>query len=515
MTSSAVLDSTIDSVMTEIAKGRPDDVAIQCDARQLSHYELFEDAARFGSWLFNAGISRGDRVAIWLPNCTAWAVAQLAVALCGGIYVPINTRLTAQEADHIVRDSGCKVLIAVREFLGRNYADEAQGLADQSSRDLKVIPLDLATEALPKSARNDVDLPGSEADMAAAILYTSGTTGAPKGCMISHRSVTNNGRLTAQNWDIAPDDVVYCPAPLFFGYGSVTGYIGAVSSGAKFVTTQEYRPQRALEDIVRERATWFIGVPTMWSDLLQLATPGDFGALKGGTWGGAPIPRVLLERALDPEGFNLDLVGIYGLTEALSISALRSDDPREKKLSTVGRANTDIELRIVDSRGQPVEQGVVGEVRARGYNATLGYWGMPRETEQRFEGGWIKTGDLGSLDADGYLQIRGRLTELILVGGSNVYAAEVQRAIEEVPGVKRAGVVAGHDDRLGEVPVAFVEVSDPHTNQAEILKACRGKIGGYKVPRRVWIVDAVPLTATGKIHNAALRRMVDELEDRE
>jgi fatty-acyl-CoA synthase len=341
------------------------------------------------------------------------------------------------------------------------------------------------------------------------IIYTSGTTGVPKGCVLSHRGWTNNARLSAEVAGLTEDDVIMAPSPLFHLFGSLTGFMGALAVGARFVTLTTFDANRCASEMAATGATHLTAVPTMWLDLMGVCEPGRLPALRGGVWGGAGFPRAALERAIDPAAYGWSLQGIYGMTEAPTLTQVRPDDVPARKLDTVGRATPGVEVCIFDpARDEPVDAGQVGEVRARGYNQMLGYLGDEEASRARVMDGWVRTGDLGMLDSEGYLTVVGRITDVIITGGANVYAREVEDVVLEVQGVALAAVVAGPDERLGEVPVAWVQPEAGASLDPEAVRShCAKNLASYKVPRRILAMESLPLTAGGKVHRARLREL--------
>jgi fatty-acyl-CoA synthase len=350
-------------------------------------------------------------------------------------------------------------------------------------------------------------LPRSDPDDAAVIIYTSGTTGTPKGCMLSHRAWTNNARFSMQRAGIGEGATVFSPSPFFHLFGSLSGLMGAMSVGASFSTCDVFRADECATAIHDQGVVHLVAVPTVWLDLMATVDPGDLPSLSGGFWGGGPFPRPQLERALARDGFGWNMQAVYGMTEAPTLTQVAPEDPELAKLETVGRATAGVELRIVDPATQTVVDTLSkGEIQARGYNRMLGYLGKPEATAERFDGDWIRTGDVGYLDEHGFLRVTGRITDMIVTGGANVYAREVEDVLSGAPGVMLAVVVAADDERLGEVPVAWVQrVAGGSVDEQALAAHCRQRLAKYKVPRRFLIVDELPLTAGGKVHRAELR----------
>lgn len=507
-----ILDDTIDSVVLGQATARPDRAALVCDDVVLTYAELQASASAFGRWMVGKGVLPGDHVGLWLPNGRAWVVAHVAIAQVGAITVPISTRLTTDEAAFIVEHARCRLLVTVDEFLGRDFGMEARGMvaALDEQVSLNVVVVDPRSQVLPTSMESFA-LVGSAPDTPALVQYTSGTTGRPKGCVISHRAWTNNARLSALLSGIeAAEDIVFSPSPFFHLFGSMTALMGTLSVGGCLVTTPTFTVESSAERLMTHEVKHIVAVPTVWLDLMAPETVECLRGIKGGRWGGGSFPRKALEQALSPRGLGLRLDAIYGMTEAPTLTQGREDDSLETRLGTVGRATPHVDLRIVDPvSGRELPAGAVGEITMRGYCRTMGYLRDTEALESRMTDGWFRTGDLGSLDDGGYLRVTGRLTDMVVSGGANIYAQEVEDAILELDEVALAAVVAMPDARLGEVPVAWVVLVGESRPQmdATIIEHCRLKLASYKVPRAVFPLPELPLTASGKIHKARLLEM--------
>lgn len=510
--SGSIEDTTISSVFESLIAADPDRVVFVCAGTRLTAAHLGRRVDGFATWMMRRGIEQGSRVGIWMPNGMPWLVAHLAAAKIGAVSVPVSTRLTGHEAKYILTHSGSQVVVAPDAFLGRRYGKEAAALLGESEVELVVV--DPINGELPEASGPDVSGPFSP-DEAAIIQYTSGTTGAPKGCVLSHRAWTNNARLSASVAHLSEEDVVFSPSPFFHLFGSLTALMGAMSVGATLVTLPAYGVDSCISAMDAEGVTHLVAVPTVWLDLMEAAEPTTFPKFKGGVWGGASFPRNALERALDTKGFGWNLQAIYGMTECPTISQVAPDDELEVKIETVGAPTPHVEVRITDPTSwKEVDAGEAGEIWARGYNRMLGYFENPTATNERMTpDGWIRTGDLGMVDVRGVLRVVGRITDMIISGGANIYAREVEDALLEVPGIGLAAVVAAPDHRLGEVPVAWVSpAAGRGVKEQEVLDHCSARLAKYKVPKRVFIVDVLPLTESGKIHKARLRELTAQWE---
>jgi acyl-CoA synthetase (AMP-forming)/AMP-acid ligase II len=337
------------------------------------------------------------------------------------------------------------------------------------------------------------------------LIYTSGTTGVPKGCLLSHRAWTNNARFSAESAQLTPSDVVYTASPFFHLFGSLTALMGSAEVGASVITDSVFDVDAMLRRIAGDGVTRLIAVPTVWLDLIA-ESPHSLGSLEGGLWGGASFPSSALEKALDSYGLNLNPV--YGMTEAPTVSQGRPDDTRVAKLTTVGSPTPLVEVEI-EGEGQD-EANVPGEILVRGYNTMLGYFKDEAATAARWRDGWFRTGDLGVIRPSGHLVVMGRITDMIISGGANIYAREIENVVLDIPGVAMAAAVAKDDERLGEVPMVWV-VRDRAANldAKAVIAHCREQLAAYKVPRQVNFIEKLPLTASGKVHKAALREMAN------
>jgi len=508
-----IQETTIDSVLCDRARVTPSHVAIRCGDTSTTFAELAQRAEQFARWLIESGVEPGDRVAVWLPNGVPWVVVYIAVSLAGAVSVPVSTKLVEREVGYILDHSESKVVVVPKKFLGRDYVSEASRFA-LDHPEVTVLATDATNVDLPVGPPL-VTPPGSQPADAGMIQYTSGTTGFPKGCVLSHRSWTNNARLSAEVADITPEDVILCPSPFFHLFGSLTGLMGALSVGAMFVTQPTVVPIECIRAIQKHSVTRLVAVPTVWLDLMQYAEPTDIPTVRGGVWGGASFPRTALERALSEAVYGWDLQCIYGMTEAPTLTQTRPGDPPEQKINSVGQPTPGVGLRIVSaSTGHEVAVGEIGEIWARGYNRMIGYLKDPAATEARFAGEWIRSGDLGMIDQAGYLHVTGRLTDMILVGGANVYAREVEDVLLAIDGILMAAVVGRHDNRLGEVPIAWVVPRHGVAiDKLTLLDHCERNLAKFKVPRDVFIVPEMPLTGSGKIHKALLRQRANTKAD--
>jgi acyl-CoA synthetase (AMP-forming)/AMP-acid ligase II len=468
-----------------------------------------------------AGLARGDRVAIWAPNLWEWIVAATGLQAAGGVLVPLNTRFKGREAGHVLRKSGARALVTVSEFLGTRYVE---ALAGEDLPALERIVLLRGEAADPRAQRWDDFVAGGRAiadaaarERAAAVapddlsdlLFTSGTTGAPKGVMTTHGQNLRAFRAWSEVIGLRPGDRYLIVNPFFHAFGYKAGWLSCLQCGATALPHAVFDVPPVLERIARERVSVLPGPPTLYQSLL--AHPGraqaDLSSLRLAVTGAAAIPVELVHRMRDTLGFETVITG-YGLTECCGIvSMCRFDDDPETIATTSGRAIPGIEVRCVDEKGAEVARGEPGEVVVRGYNVMKGYFEDPAETAKAIDAdGWLHTGDVGVMDARGYLRITDRIKDLFIVGGFNCYPAEIENLMYGSGWFAQVAVVGVPDERMGEVGLAYVVPAPGRAfTPDDVIAWCRDNMANYKVPRRVEIVDALPLTASGKVMKFALR----------
>jgi HIP---CoA ligase len=479
------------------------------------------------------GVTKGDRVAIWAPNCREWITAAVGIMIAGGTLVPLNTRLKGREAGDILRRTKAKMLVTVDEFLGVNYADL---LAEEDLPDLNDMvlfcpfaPLREKEESLgsregAKARRDDWDSflakgdgqePAVDAALAALtaddisdIMFTSGTTGSPKGVMMTH------GRIIPQfeNWiaqtGLSAGERYLIVNPFFHSFGMKAGWVACLMAGAVIVPKPMFDVAEAAKTIEQERISFLAGAPTIFQALLaeKEARPFDSSSLRGGTTGAAVVPPILIERIRSELGMA-DIITAYGMTECTNITACNRGDPVDRIANTCGVAIPGHEVKIAGSDGTALSRGETGEICVRGYGVMLGYLDDAEATAEAVDGeGWLHTGDVGTMDADGYVRITDRMKDMYIAGGFNVYPAEVEKLLSAHPAVAQIAVIGVPDERLGEVGKAFV-VQRPgmQTTQAELLDWAREVMANYKAPRTFEFVDALPVNASGKVMKMALR----------
>jgi len=509
------IPGTLPAALRATARAHPDIEAVVDGELRLTYAELAERARRAGAALVAAGIESGDRIAIWAPNSGAWIEAYLGCASAGAVLVPLNTRFQGPEAAYILNRSRARLLFTVGEFLGRSYP------ALLSGEDLP----DLETTVTFDGSWPEFLAGGESPDAAAEVdrrvaaldprdwldlMFTSGTTGAPKGVRASHGATLRSYRYYAQTLGITVGDRYVLVNPLFHSFGSKAGVVAAVTAAATMYPVPVFDPPLVADLIAREEITVFPGPPTIYHALLEL--PPDrrdaLRSLRLAVTGAASVPVELLRRMSEELGFDVVLTA-YGLTETGGLVTMcRAGDPLEVVSATCGRPIPGVDVATVDGEGCPTPPGVAGEVVVRGYPVTDGYFEDPGATAEAIdEAGWFHTGDIGVLDTSGGLRITDRLKDMYIVGGFNAYPAEIEAALLGAPGVAQVAVIGVPDDRLGEVGMAFVVPrGGVPVEPAEVVAFARERLANFKVPRRVEIVADLPINAGGKVMKHVLRQ---------
>ena len=500
MTTEELDRATVGAAFTRAAERRPDAIALRWTADgqpgAMTYAQLLERARR-GAAALAAQLAPGERVAIWSANDPAWIVAQLAAALAGAVLVPINPALTDPEAAFIVRASGARLLLAGRPWRGRDLSGSAATFG------VDVRPLDTWSEHAPADGSVSRDV---GPDDLLLIQYTSGTTGTPKGAMLSHLVGANVGPISHRALGLGPDDVVCSPLPFHHVGGSLCTVLATLLRGGTYVVLPGFDPAETLATLVRDDVTFFGCVPTMLIALLEHAggRPPALPALKRVMVGGTTVPPPLIVRI--ENAFGVEVFNGYGQSEAPSALQTRPGDSVTVKAVTVGRPNAHRDVAIVDpATGAPLAAGEVGELCLRGPLTMTGYWDDAGEGRSVIDGdGWLHTGDLGTQDGSGVVTLHGRLRDVIIRGGENIYPAEVEAVLGTHPAVADVVVVAAPDPLWGEVPAAFVRSAAAPLDPAELEAFARERLAGFKVPRIWREVEQFPLTASGKVQRFRL-----------
>jgi len=493
------------------------DAVVSChQGVRMSYAELDAAVDRVASGLLAAGLHKGDRVGIWSPNCAEWVLVQFATAKAGVILVNINPAYRTHEVEYALRQSGVKLLVSARAFKTSDYRamiDEVRGGLPTLQA---VVYLDSPEWAELAATPVDADaLRSRQADLAfddpINIQYTSGTTGFPKGATLSHHNILNNGYFVAELCDFTEADRVCLPVPFYHCFGMVMGNLGAVTHGACIVIPAPgFDPGATLAAVAAERCTALYGVPTMFIAELgheDFATF-DLTSLRTGIMAGSPCPVEVMKRV--QRDMHMTDVGIcYGMTETSPVSTqTRSDDSLERRVSTVGRPGPHIEVKILDpDTGLVVPRGETGEFCTRGYSVMLGYWDEPEKTAEAIDAArWMHTGDLATMDGDGYCNIVGRIKDMVIRGGENVYPREIEEFLYTHDEVSDVSVVGVPDERFGEELCAFVVMRRGGSlTEDAVREYCRSRLAHYKVPRYVVFTDGFPMTVTGKVQKFKMR----------
>jgi long-chain acyl-CoA synthetase len=487
------------SLLDDAAAGQPDRTAVRLDDLVVSYRQLSEAARKVAGLLQASGVSPGDRVGLMLPNIPAFPVAFYGALTAGAVVVPMNPLLKAREVGYYLGDSGARVMFAWRDAAG----EAAKGAADAGAQVIGVDDVDLSA-ALADAEPSSGSVAASDYDDA-VILYTSGTTGQPKGAELTHAGLTRNAQLTAQTLlKNAPDDVMMGCLPLFHVFGLTCGLNATVAAGGTLTLLPRFDAGKALEIIERDAVTIFEGVPTMYAAMLhhQAASQAQTASLRLCISGGAAMPVEIL-RAFE-EKFGCVILEGYGLSETSPVASFNHPD-KPRKPGSVGTPVEGVQMRLVGDDGRDVAAGEVGEIAIRGHNVMKGYWGKPEATAAAIPDGWFRTGDIGRVDADGYYYIVDRKKELIIRGGYNVYPREIEEVLHEHPAVAEVAVIGMPHAELGEEVGAAVALKPgADATPEELRQYVRDRVAAYKYPRKVWLVEALPKGPTGKI----LRREV-------
>ncbi|MDQ2749234.1 MAG: long-chain fatty acid--CoA ligase [Actinomycetota bacterium] len=484
------------NILVATADEHGDRPALKLDDAVLTYRELLDAARRMGSLLSSKGIEPGDRVGLQLANVPAYPIAFFGALIVGATVVPMNPLLKGREVEFYVTDSGAKVIVA-----GEQMADAANEAASSTGR-----------EAIIVGAMGPVDLPDVRAEVVerddedtAVVLYTSGTTGKPKGAELTHHNLSTNTRTTAETLvEVGRDDVIMGCLPLFHVFGLTCGLNTAVLAGACLTLIPRFDGGKALEVIGRDKVTVFEGVPTMYAAMLHHdeRDGADLSTLRVCISGGSAMP-VEIMKSFESE-FECMILEGYGLSETSPVASFNHPDV-ERRPGTIGRPVRGMELRLIDDGGNEVGEGEVGEIAIRGEGVMKGYWERPDATEEAIVDGWFHSGDLATRDEDGYYTIVDRKKDLIIRGGYNVYPREVEEALYEHPAVAEAAVIGlPHGDLGEEVGAAVALKSGANATPEELRDHVKERLAAYKYPRRIWLVDELPKGPTGKI----LRREV-------
>ena len=515
-TISANLDATVAKfgdreAMVDVAAGR-----------RWTYAEFARDVDALARGFIGAGVVKGDRVGIWAPNCAEWTLVQYATAKMGAILVNINPAYRTHELQYVLNQAGIRVLVAAPSFKTSDYAGMIEEVRSEVPTLEQVVlfgreswdALWAAGESVTQEQLEEIAA-GLDHNDPINIQYTSGTTGFPKGATLSHRNILNNGFFVGELCKYTEVDRICIPVPFYHCFGMVMGNLAATSHGACMVIPAPgFDPALTIEAVRDEKCTSLYGVPTMFVAEWQLIEDGkyDISALESvrtGIMAGSPCPAELMKKVI---AAGIDEMTIcYGMTETSPVSTqTRTDDSFDHKVNTVGPVGPHIEIKIVDpSTGETVPRGQSGEFMTKGYSVMLGYWNQPDKTAEALVDGWMMTGDLAVMDEDGFVQITGRIKDMVIRGGENIYPREIEEFLYTHPDILDAQVIGVPDKKYGEELCAWVRMK-PGTEPvpaASIREFATGKLAHYKIPRYVEIVDDFPMTVTGKVRKIEMREM--------
>jgi fatty-acyl-CoA synthase len=485
--------------------------------RRWTYTELQGDVDRLARALLAVGVRTGDRVGIWAPNCSEWTLVQYATAKLGAILVNINPAYRAHELQYVLGQAGVSTLVAAESFKTSSYRamiDEVRGEVDGLERVVYV-----GTPSWDELVARADDVTADELARVQAglsntdpvnIQYTSGTTGFPKGATLSHRNILNNGYFVGELCDYTEADRVCIPVPFYHCFGMVMGNLACTSHGACMVIPAPgFDPAATLRAVQDERCTSLYGVPTMFIaewNLPDFASY-DLSSVRTGIMAGSPCPAELMKKLI-AAGIE-EMTICYGMTETSPVSTQNhTDDTFEQKVATVGRVAPHLEIKIADPvTGETLPRGQAGEFMTKGYSVMLGYWEQPDKTAEAIVDGWMHTGDLGVMHDDGYVEITGRIKDMVIRGGENVYPREIEEFLYTHPDILDAQVIGVPDKKYGEELCAWIRMKDgaPPLTAESLREFCTGRLAQYKMPRYVEIVDEFPMTVTGKVRKVEMR----------
>jgi len=541
--STPLIGETIGVHLDRIAARFPDRpcLVVRDQGVRLTYREFADRVDAVAAGLLALGLHPGDRIGIWSPNNAEWVLTQFATAKAGLILVNINPAYRTHELEYALNKSGCVALILAPRFKTSDYTAMIRQLAPELDRarpghlDSHALPhlrlvvrigdeaqagmlrfAEVAEAATPAARTRLGQLAGKlQFDQPINIQFTSGTTGNPKGATLTHHNILNNGFFVGEAMRLTPDDRLCIPVPLYHCFGMVLGVLACVTHGSCMVFPGEgFDPLATLETVAEERCTGLHGVPTMF--IAELEHPRfrefDLSALRTGIMAGSPCPIEVMRRAINE--MNLREITIaYGMTETSPVSFQTTvDDPIERRVSTVGRIHPHVEVKVVDADGRVVPPGTPGELLTRGYSVMLGYWGDEERTAEAIDAaGWMHTGDLATIDAEGYCNIVGRIKDMVIRGGENIYPREIEEFLYTHPKVQDVQCFGVPDQKYGEELCAWIRLREGQTaTEDEIRAYCKDRIAHYKVPRHVRFVDGFPMTVTGKVQKFVMRRQMAE-----
>jgi fatty-acyl-CoA synthase len=524
-TATGLLNETIGQNLARSAAAFGDGEAlVDCvTGRRWTYDEFLAATARIATALLSRGIAAGDRVGIWSPNTAEWAMIQYATAQVGAILVTVNPAYATDELEYVLNQSSLCTVFAAPSFKTSDYAAMLDNVRGRCGALREVVIVGSAEWAQIEGTTADpAALQRAQAGLRATdpinIQYTSGTTGFPKGATLTHRNILNNGFFVGEGLGYTSADRVCIPVPFYHCFGMVLGNLACTSHGATMVIPAAgFQPEATLNAVAVQRCTSLYGVPTMF--IAELALPNfddfDLTSLRTGIMAGSPCPEHVMRNVMDR--MNMGGVAIcYGMTETSPCSTQTlPTDTLSRRVTTVGRVGPQLEIQVVDpDTGRQVERGTAGELCTRGYSVMAGYWNDPDKTKEVIDhDAWMHTGDIAVMDDDGYLNVTGRMKDLVIRGGENIYPREIEEFLYSHPDIIEAQVVGVPDEKYGEELMAWIRVRDgADAPTAESVRAfCAGRIAHHKIPRYVAVVDDFPMTVTGKVRKVELREWAKSL----
>jgi long-chain acyl-CoA synthetase len=485
-------------ILTETASRHGDRIALKLDEAELSYKQLEDASARAAGLIRGKGVEAGDRVAVMLPNVPYFAILYFGILRAGAVVVPLNPRYGHTEVAYHVSDSEAKLLFAWYQF-----ADAAEQGA--SEHEVEMIPVEPGRfEEMLCEAESDSGVADRDDDDPAVILYTSGTTGAPKGAVLTHGNVAKSTAVATTLVEMSENDVILGALPFFHVFGQACGLNGATKLGACVSLIPKFDAKATLEAIQRDGITVFEGVPTMYSSVLNFDERDGYDAssLRVAIVGGQAMPVEVMEKF--EAAFEIEVLEGYGLSETCAVGTFNY--PGERKPGSIGKPVEGIEVKVVDDDRDEVPRGEIGEIAIKGANVMREYWNKRKETEEDLRDGWFHTGDMGHIDEDGYVYIDDRKKDMIIRGGENVYPREIEEVLYQHDGIEEVAVVGVAHERLGEAVAAAVVLKDGDSISAEELREfALERLAKYKVPSKVWFLDELPKGPTGKILKRELK----------
>ncbi|KZZ83273.1 AMP-binding protein [Bacillus sp. SJS] len=503
-----------------------------------TYQEFYEETAKIAKALMGIGIKKGDHIAVWATNVPEWLLLQFATARMGAVLVTVNTSYQVHELEYLLQQSDSAALFLIDGYKGTSYTEMIQSITSRASHPLTKLKhqIYIGSDSCPEgmtgwnkflmhaAAVSDAELEQRESELdqhdAINMQYTSGTTGFPKGVMLTHHNIVNNGYLIASSMKLTHKDRLCIPVPFFHCFGCVLSTMAAVTVGACMVPTIEFSPDLVLETVEREQCTGLQGVPTMFIAELSLDSfPSyDLSSLRTGIMAGSPCPIEVMKKVMDQMGMN-EITICYGQTEASPvITQTTVDDSIERKVETVGKPHPHVEVKIINpATGNEMPSNEQGELCTRGYHVMKGYYKMPEATSEAIDAdGWLHTGDLASMDEEGYVKITGRLKDMIIRGGENIYPREIEEFLYRHPDIVDVQVIGVPDEKYGERTAACIRVREgADLTMQHIKEYCEGQIAFYKIPEYCFFMDEYPMTASGKIQKFKLREQaLDWIKER-